>query len=163
MHWMWEEWNTNFTQEIQVRRAATVMQPGAQPGGILTVNFQNLSSVPLNVDYKKEIEPYIGQKLGEGGFGKVYESTWRHQKVAIKVSHLLNSFPETQLVVSRVGGAEICELCIASCVVHCTASMCIRWRGTSIDMVAVQSYPNSTHSRAGATIHSWPRFTIAGS
>lgn len=37
--------------------------------------------IPLNVDFAAEIQPYLGRLLGKGGFGAVYEATWRGQKV----------------------------------------------------------------------------------
>lgn len=37
--------------------------------------------IPLNVDYAAEIQPNLGLLLGRGGFGHVYEATWRGQKV----------------------------------------------------------------------------------
>lgn len=38
-------------------------------------------TIPLNVDFATEIQPYLGRLLGKGGFGHVYEATWRGQKV----------------------------------------------------------------------------------
>lgn len=37
--------------------------------------------IPLNVDYATEIQPHLGRLLGRGGFGAVYEGTWRGQRV----------------------------------------------------------------------------------
>jgi hypothetical protein len=37
--------------------------------------------VPLNVDFAGEIEPALGRVLGRGGYGVVYEATWRGEKV----------------------------------------------------------------------------------
>jgi hypothetical protein len=37
--------------------------------------------IPLNVDYALEIQPKLGRLLGRGGFGHVYEGTWRGQRV----------------------------------------------------------------------------------
>lgn len=37
--------------------------------------------IPLNVDYATEIQPNLGRLLGRGGFGHVYEATWRGQRV----------------------------------------------------------------------------------
>jgi hypothetical protein len=38
--------------------------------------------IPLNVDYAAEIQPNLGRLLGRGGFGHVYEGTWRGQRVS---------------------------------------------------------------------------------
>lgn len=38
--------------------------------------------VPLTVDFKQEIEPYLGRMLGKGGYGVVYEATWRGERVS---------------------------------------------------------------------------------
>lgn len=38
--------------------------------------------IPLNVDFAAEIQPYLGRLLGRGGFGHVYEATWRGQRVS---------------------------------------------------------------------------------
>lgn len=38
--------------------------------------------IPLNVDYAAEIQPNLGRLLGRGGFGHVYEATWRGQRVS---------------------------------------------------------------------------------
>eukprot|EP00798_Chlamydomonas_sp_ICE-L_P020553 gene20553-27343_t len=32
-----------------------------------------------------EVEPHLGRLIGVGGFGKVYESSWRGQRVAVKI------------------------------------------------------------------------------
>jgi hypothetical protein len=37
--------------------------------------------IPLNVDFASEIQPHLGRLLGRGGFGAVYEATWRGQRV----------------------------------------------------------------------------------
>jgi hypothetical protein len=37
--------------------------------------------IPLNVDFAGEIQPHLGRLLGRGGFGAVYEATWRGRKV----------------------------------------------------------------------------------
>jgi hypothetical protein len=41
--------------------------------------------IPLNVDFAKEIQPHLGRLLGRGGFGAVYEATWRGRKVSSSV------------------------------------------------------------------------------
>lgn len=38
--------------------------------------------IPLNVDFAAEIQPNLGRLLGRGGFGHVYEATWRGQRVS---------------------------------------------------------------------------------
>lgn len=37
--------------------------------------------IPLNVDFATEIQPNLGKLLGRGGFGHVFEATWRGQRV----------------------------------------------------------------------------------
>lgn len=41
--------------------------------------------VELDVDYRTEVEPFLGPLIGVGGFGRVYEGRWRGRKVAVKV------------------------------------------------------------------------------
>lgn len=50
--------------------------------------------IPLNVDYAAEIQPNLGRLLGRGGFGHVYEGTWRGQRVGgAALLHRVLSFP----------------------------------------------------------------------
>jgi hypothetical protein len=39
--------------------------------------------IPLNVDFVREIQPHLGKLLGRGGFGAVYEATWRGKQVTL--------------------------------------------------------------------------------
>eukprot|EP00803_Ostreobium_quekettii_P002922 evm.model.scf_229.2 EVM.evm.TU.scf_229.2 scf_229:27456-37448(-) len=98
IHWKWEGIDMSFAAESrQVRRTAT-QATGPGPHGVLTQNFQNPSSVNFGVDYKKEIEPFLGTKIGEGGFGKVFEATWKKVKVAVKVMKVDNDAMQQTLV-----------------------------------------------------------------
>eukprot|EP00803_Ostreobium_quekettii_P000840 evm.model.scf_222.12 EVM.evm.TU.scf_222.12 scf_222:82240-92611(-) len=90
MHWQWEGFEMSFATECQQVRRTTTGAANMGPQGVLTQNFQNLSAVNFDVDYKTEIEPFLGEKLGEGGFGKVFQATWRHVKVAVKVMKIDN-------------------------------------------------------------------------
>jgi hypothetical protein len=50
-----------------------------ETGGIL--NPPGGPPIPLNVNFAGEIQPHLGKLLGRGGFGAVYEATWRGCKV----------------------------------------------------------------------------------
>ncbi|GLC37352.1 hypothetical protein PLESTB_001596600 [Pleodorina starrii] len=53
----------------------------ALPGLLATLS---LAAIELNVDYETEVAPNLGRLIGVGGFGRVYEATWRGRKVAVK-------------------------------------------------------------------------------
>jgi hypothetical protein len=52
-----------------------------ETGGIL--NPPGGPPIPLNVDFAGEIQPHLGKLLGRGGFGAVYEATWRGRNVSM--------------------------------------------------------------------------------
>ncbi|GFR42058.1 hypothetical protein Agub_g2877, partial [Astrephomene gubernaculifera] len=53
------------------------------PGMNLPVSL-TLAPIELDVDYETEVEPFLGRLIGVGGFGRVYEATFRGRKVAVK-------------------------------------------------------------------------------
>jgi hypothetical protein len=61
-----------------------------ETGGIL--NPPGGPPIPLNVDFAREIQPHLGKLLGRGGFGAVYEATWRSHKVRMLQYFWLQSF-----------------------------------------------------------------------
>mmetsp|Transcript_1603 Transcript_1603/g.4627 ORF Transcript_1603/g.4627 Transcript_1603/m.4627 type:complete len:1077 (+) Transcript_1603:855-4085(+) len=84
-------------KSLKSRGAALVMSPSTSPSGatasqrkppldIATAQVPpEDSGIDLQVDFLKEVKPYLGKRLGEGAFGVVYEATWRGSKVAVKV------------------------------------------------------------------------------
>eukprot|EP00210_Caulerpa_lentillifera_P001000 g963.t1 len=88
VHWIWESWDVK-----NVRRARTTIAsassssstPGPKFASLHSLSTRKISYIPLDVDYKNEIEPYLGELLGEGGFGQVYFAKWKGEAVAVKV------------------------------------------------------------------------------
>ncbi len=58
-------------------------------GGMLWLPGE--APVPLNVNFKAEIEPVLGRVLGRGGYGVVYEAFWQGQKVGLRMDLVLLS------------------------------------------------------------------------
>ncbi|GLC37353.1 hypothetical protein PLESTM_000574700 [Pleodorina starrii] len=60
-----------------------------QPAGgtvahrVLPVSL-SLAPIELDVDFEAEVAPKLVRLIGVGGFGRVYEGTWRGRKVAVK-------------------------------------------------------------------------------
>ncbi|GLC66073.1 hypothetical protein PLESTF_000378700 [Pleodorina starrii] len=44
----------------------------------------SMAPIELDVDFETEVAPHLGRLVGVGGFGRVYEGTWRGRKVAVK-------------------------------------------------------------------------------
>ncbi|GFR42057.1 hypothetical protein Agub_g2855, partial [Astrephomene gubernaculifera] len=63
--------------------AAAGSGAAALPGMNLPVSL-TLAPIELDVDYETEVEPFLGRLIGVGGFGRVYEATFRGRKVAVK-------------------------------------------------------------------------------
>jgi hypothetical protein len=49
-------------------------------------------SPAAELDFAGEIQPHLGKLLGRGGFGAVYEATWRSHKVRMLQYFWLQSF-----------------------------------------------------------------------
>jgi len=79
MHWIWEPWDVASVRRANTTANSTKRLPTFQ---FATKEIQN---IPLNIDYASEIEPHLGQLLGEGGFGQVYAAYWNGQPVAVKL------------------------------------------------------------------------------
>ncbi len=65
--------DTIAVQDEQVQKAIARTAPRfpvADSGGCTVISYADLK---------------LGEELGEGGFGKVYEATWNHGKVAVKI------------------------------------------------------------------------------
>ncbi|KAK9918851.1 hypothetical protein WJX75_007510 [Coccomyxa subellipsoidea] len=43
------------------------------------------ANIDMDVDFEAEIKPHLKTCLGQGGFGTVFEATWRGKQVAVKV------------------------------------------------------------------------------
>ncbi|EIE21885.1 hypothetical protein COCSUDRAFT_56332 [Coccomyxa subellipsoidea C-169] len=43
------------------------------------------ANIDMDVDFEAEIKPHLRTCLGQGGFGTVFEATWRGKRVAVKV------------------------------------------------------------------------------
>lgn len=54
------------------------------------------------MDYVSEIQPHQGRLIGVGGYGRVYEGTWRGQRVAVKIMECVN---EAEYKVRQLKGA----------------------------------------------------------
>lgn len=84
-----ESWELIPSYLSQLERRRTVgLPPSYQclpPPFPPALSMSNTSCIALDVDYKTEIEPFLGQLLGRGGYGSVYEAEWRGQKVAVKL------------------------------------------------------------------------------
>lgn len=85
---------------VNVTNLEAHVSPLQAPRGL----FSTMSTIDLNVDFKQEIEPQLGRLIGRGGFGRVYECTWRGQKAAVKILDTLDS-DDTLKSVMKVRGA----------------------------------------------------------
>lgn len=45
----------------------------------------HITDIPTDVDFEKEVKPYLLRELGHGGYGIVYSGVWRGRSVAVKV------------------------------------------------------------------------------
>ncbi|GLC60301.1 hypothetical protein PLESTB_001596000 [Pleodorina starrii] len=50
----------------------------------------SMAPIELDVDFETEVAPNLGRLIGVGGFGRVYEATWRGRKVAVKTVNIDN-------------------------------------------------------------------------
>lgn len=59
IHWLWEPWTA-----AEVRRTATAIgSQGNAPGQYFTLSTKKLPIIDIKVDYKTEVEPYLGEQL----------------------------------------------------------------------------------------------------
>ncbi|KAI3430797.1 hypothetical protein D9Q98_009209 [Chlorella vulgaris] len=65
----------------QLPHSIPPMPPLAPP---VLPSSQPAADVDLDVDYVREVQPFLGRCLGTGGFGSVYECSWRGRRVAVK-------------------------------------------------------------------------------
>ncbi|KAK9827455.1 hypothetical protein WJX74_003381 [Apatococcus lobatus] len=70
------------------RRMPSTIAAGLPPlmslGEPVTFTSPHAAGIDLNIDFETEIKPFIGRKLGSGGFGTVFCATWRGREVAVK-------------------------------------------------------------------------------
>eukprot|EP00884_Botryococcus_braunii_P016796 jgi/Botrbrau1/37/Bobra.0022s0032.1 len=78
-------------QQAPLRKAVSSFQelgrlPPLQPlAPLLTLSSMPPHPLHLDVNFDSEIRPFLGRCLGTGGFGSVYEATWRGRPVAVKM------------------------------------------------------------------------------
>ncbi|WIA40776.1 hypothetical protein OEZ86_004456 [Tetradesmus obliquus] len=101
--------------------------------------------IPLNVDFAAEIQPHLGKLLGRGGFGAVYEATWRGKKVAVK---LLTVDTEEPAVLD----AFLKEVALCACLRGC--SRIVRLLGACLGGVGGGSAAAAAAAAAGEVAQS---------
>lgn len=85
IHWIWETWDIKNVRRARTTMASSSSSPGPRFASLHSLSTKRIPNIPLDVDYKNEIEPNLGELLGEGGFGQVYFAKWKDQSVAVKV------------------------------------------------------------------------------